>query len=110
MPLLPEPSPWGAVLLASISMAGGAVLYTRLTSDMLARVNPAYVSVAGGLTAASQSLAYVLFNPLVGKVRDLTDSYTPIVVALGLLNLPGVVAWILWPMRGPRGGGPRALP
>jgi hypothetical protein len=99
LPLLPEPSPWGAVLLASASMAGGGVLYTRLTADMLARVNPANVSMAGGLTAASQSLAYILFNPLVGFVRDETKSYTPIVLALGLLNLPGAIAWILWPMN-----------
>jgi cyanate permease len=62
-------------------------------------VNPAHASVAGGLTAAAQSLAYVVANPIVGKVHDATQSYTPILIVLGVINVPGAIAWVLWPVE-----------
>ena len=57
-------------LLLGVSAAGGGGLYTLLTADMMARVDPARVSAAGGLTAAAQSLVYVVLNPIVGRWID----------------------------------------
>jgi hypothetical protein len=93
------PTPWTAVALSAVATFGGGALFSRLTTDMLARTDPAHTSMAGGFTAAAQSLAYVAANPLVGKAVDLSHSYTSSIVVLGLLPIPGVLAWLLWPMR-----------
>ena len=92
---------WPAVLLASTSLAGGGAIFALLTGDMLARVDPAYASTAGGLTAAAQSLAYVIASPLVGRVIKQTHSYDAILVVLGVAVLPGVLVWTFWPMNQP---------
>jgi MFS transporter, ACS family, hexuronate transporter len=90
---------WQAVLLIGIAAAGGGGLYTLLTADMMARIDPSRVSTAGGLTAAAQSLVYVVLNPLVGRWIDRTHSFDGSLILLGLLSLPGAVLWTLTPMR-----------
>jgi ACS family hexuronate transporter-like MFS transporter len=92
-------SPWVATALVSSSMAGGGAIFALLTADMLARVHPAHVSTAAGLTASAQSLAYVIAGPLVGHAFDATHSYDGPLFALGAIVLPSVVAWCVWPMR-----------
>jgi cyanate permease len=79
-------------------MAGGGGLYGRLTADMLARVSPAHTSTAGGISAAAQSITHIIANPLVGKVVDVTHSYDAVLVTLGVIVIPGAIAWIVWPM------------
>ncbi|MDB4997671.1 MAG: D-galactonate transporter [Myxococcaceae bacterium] len=91
-PLAPDAA--SATLLAGVSLSGGGALFALLTADMLARVEPRLVSRAGGLTAAAQSLVYIVANPIVGKVIDRTHDYRSVTVALGLLVVPGVLAWI----------------
>jgi predicted MFS family arabinose efflux permease len=92
------PGPWAATSIGGAAMIGGGALYARLTADMMARIDTSHVSMAGGLTAASQSLAYVVTSPIVGRVVDRTHSYTGALVALGLINVPGALAWLVWPM------------
>jgi len=92
---------WPAVLLVGVACVGGGGLYTLLTADVLARIDPAFVSTASGLLAASQSLVYVAVNPLVGRWVDRTHSFDGVMVAFGALTLPGAVAWALWPMPRP---------
>jgi hypothetical protein len=65
---------------------------------MLARVSLPHVSMAGGMTAAAQSLAYVIANPIVGRVVKRSGSYDGVLLVLGALVLPGAIAWALWPM------------
>jgi ACS family hexuronate transporter-like MFS transporter len=96
--------PWQATVLGGVSLLGGAGLFALLTADMMSRLPPSRASSAGGLTAAAQSIAYVIANPLVGKSVDVTRSYTWALVAIGLLVLPGAAAWIVWPVRTPRQG------
>jgi ACS family hexuronate transporter-like MFS transporter len=91
-----------ATVIGGVSMAGGAGLFALLTADMMARIDPAYVSRAGGLTAAAQSLAYVIAGPLVGGAVDRTHSYDGVTRALGLLAIPGALAWMFWPRVAPR--------
>ncbi len=93
---------WPSVFVSSISMAGGGGVYALLTGDMLARVSPSRVSMAGGMTAAAQSLAYVVANPLIGWSIDRTHAYSPALVTLGLTVLPGTAAWLMWPVRSAR--------
>ena len=88
--------PWTAVVVAGVAMAGGGGLFALLTADMLMRVSPGVVSSAGGITAAAQSLAYIVANPLVGASVQRTGSYTTMVIALSLWAVPGCVAWLLW--------------
>ncbi|MGH7285337.1 MAG: MFS transporter, partial [Polyangiaceae bacterium] len=61
------PTPWTATIIASLALAGGGAINARLTADMIARIDPAHVSTAGGLCAAAQSLAYIVASPLVGR-------------------------------------------
>jgi ACS family hexuronate transporter-like MFS transporter len=92
-------TPWAAVFLASASLAGGGALFARLTADMVARVDAAHVSTAGGLTAAAQSLAYVIGNPLVGASFKHTHHFTSAAIVIGCLAFPGALVWVLWPMK-----------
>ncbi len=92
-------SPWGAAFLASASLTGGGALFARLTADMIARVDATHVSTAGGLTAAAQSLAYVIGNPLVGASVKHTHHFTSAAVVIGCLAFPGALVWVLWPMK-----------
>jgi ACS family hexuronate transporter-like MFS transporter len=90
---------WQAMVVVGLAAAGGGGLYTLLTADMMSRIDPARVSAAGGLTAAAQSLVYVVLNPLVGRWVDRAHSFDLPMVLLGLIALPGAIAWALWPMR-----------
>jgi MFS transporter, ACS family, hexuronate transporter len=94
MPL--STGPGMAVALAGLAMAGGGGMFAILTSDMLSRVPPAAVASASGLTAAAQSLAYIVSNPLVGGSIGRTKSYTASLVGLAVWLLPGVAIWLLW--------------
>ena len=91
--------PWPAVTLLGVSAAGGGGLYTLLTADMMTRVDPARVSAAGGLTAAAQSLVYVVLNPIVGRWIDCSHSFDGPLVLLGALALPGALLWSVVPLR-----------
>ena len=90
---------WPAVFLLGVSGAGAGALYTLLTADMMARIHPARVSMAGGLTAAAQSLVYVVMNPVVGRWIDRTHSFDGPLVMLSMVALPGAVLWSLVPAR-----------
>jgi MFS family permease len=90
-------TPWQAMGMASIALAGGGGLFALLTGDMLARVSPAAVSLAGGCTAAAQSLAYIGANPLIGRPVEATGSYRLVFFALAIWTIPGCVVWLLWP-------------
>ncbi len=92
---------WPAVIVLGVSAAGGGGLYTLLTADMMARIDPSRVSMAGGLTAAAQSLVYVVMNPVVGRWIDRTHSFDGPLVALGAVALPGAILWTLIPTRVP---------
>jgi MFS transporter, ACS family, hexuronate transporter len=87
--------PWSAMVLTGISMAGGGGLFALLSADMLARVPQKMVSSAGGLTAAAQSLAYIVANPLIGWSVDELQSFHVALVALGAWVVPGTLIWIL---------------
>jgi ACS family hexuronate transporter-like MFS transporter len=95
--LLPQTrGAWAAVACIGVSAAGGGGLYTLLTADLMARVDPSRVSTAGGICAAAQALVYVAFNPLVGRWVDVTHSFDGSIVFLGALALPGALAWTAW--------------
>jgi MFS family permease len=93
------PSPALASILVGVSLVGGGGVFALLTADMLTRVSPSVVSTAGGLTAAAQSLAYIVANPLVGKAVDASHSYGAVLVVLGAIVPPAVLAWCVWPVR-----------
>lgn len=89
-------SPLGSTLVSAVALAGGGGLYAIMASDMLGRIHPSAVAKASGITAAAQSLAYIIANPLIGWSIDTTKSYTPILIALGLWVIPGCALWVLW--------------
>lgn len=89
--------PWAGLAICGVALAGGGGLFALLTSDMLARVPPSAVSLAGGCTAAAQSLAYVVANPLIGRSVQATGQYTNVLVALAIWTVPGCVLWLWWP-------------
>jgi ACS family hexuronate transporter-like MFS transporter len=89
-------SPAIAMVLAGIAMAGGGGMFALATHDMLSRVPKSAVSRAGGMTAASQSLAHIIFNPLIGAIVQRFGGYEPVTVGLGAWVIPGTIVWLLW--------------
>lgn len=89
-------TPWGGIGIAGVALMGGGGLFALLTSDMLARVPSSAVSLAGGCTAAAQSLAYIIANPLIGRTVQKTGSYSLALTALAIWTIPGCIAWLLW--------------
>lgn len=87
---------FASTLVFGLALAGGGGLFALMTADMLGRINPVAVASASGITAAAQSLAYIVANPLIGWSVDRTHSYTPILIALGLWVIPGSALWLLW--------------
>jgi ACS family hexuronate transporter-like MFS transporter len=91
------PSPELAVAILALSAFGGGGMYVLVTTDMLARVPLDRASVAGGMTAAAQSLSHVIVAPLVGWTIDRTHAYGAALVGLGLVALPACLVFALWP-------------
>ena len=83
------------LLVASVSLSGGGGLFALATTEMMARVPSSQVSAAGGITAAAQSLAYIVANPLIGRSVKASGSYTPAFLALTAWVLPGCIGWLL---------------
>ncbi len=98
VPLLAH-GPWGGMALTATSLAGGGGIFALLTGDMLTRVRASDAAAAGGLTASAQSLAYIVANPLVGRAVDTRHSYALVLVVLGAVVLPAMLAWAVWPVR-----------
>jgi ACS family hexuronate transporter-like MFS transporter len=90
-------SPGWATVVLCVAMAGGGSLYTLLTAEMLARVDSRRTAMAGGITAAAQSVAHIVAAPLIGKSVDHWHSYSRALVFLGLWTLPLAAVWIAWP-------------
>ena len=94
-------TPWPTMAIAGVAMAGGGGLFALLTSDMLARVPPEVVSLCAGLTAAAQSIAYIIAGLVIGRIVESTHSYAYVAVGLGVWLVPGCLVWLFWtpPMR-----------
>lgn len=81
------------VAATSVAIAGGGAMFALLTEDMLSRIPSDKVSTGSGITAASQSIAYVIANPLIGYARERsTDAKLTLVI--GLLVVPGALVWL----------------
>lgn len=90
------PDAWNAIYVLGIAMAGGGIVYTLTTSDMLRHMPPGAVSLAAGALAAAQSLALVIANPLIGAAFDRWKSFDVPAVVLGLWVVPGCLVWLVW--------------
>jgi ACS family hexuronate transporter-like MFS transporter len=88
-------TPWAAMSFMGLSMAGGGIVYTLATADLLSRVPPNAVSFAGGTIACAQSVAIIIANPLIGLSVDRSGSYDVAIYALAAWVLPGGLAWLL---------------
>lgn len=87
---------WAAVWLIAIAMAGGGIVYTLATADMLARMPPASVSFAAGTMAGAQSLALVIVNPIIGAMVDHFGDFDAVGIAVGIWAVPGCLVWLIW--------------
>ena len=67
-PLAPSPSV--GIAICALAATGGGGIYALVTNDMLSRVPLEQTSAAGGMTAAAQSIAYVVAGPVVGYAVD----------------------------------------
>jgi ACS family hexuronate transporter-like MFS transporter len=90
------PDAWNAIYLLGLAMAGGGIVYTLTTSDMLRHMPPGAVSLAAGALAAAQSLALVIANPLIGAAYDRYNGFDVPAIVLGLWVVPGCVVWLVW--------------
>ncbi|HEY4223472.1 MAG TPA: MFS transporter [Myxococcota bacterium] len=81
--------------LMALAVFGGGALYALTTSDLLRRVPVERVAAAGGALAAAQSLALIVAFPIVGNIVQSTKSYVDVGVALAVVALAGVTAWLV---------------
>jgi MFS transporter, ACS family, hexuronate transporter len=86
---------WHAVIQLGVAMAGGGIIYTLVTSDLLSRVPSDRVALAGGTVASSQSFALIVVSPLIGMSVDRYGTFDVAVVVLGLWMIPCGLYWIL---------------
>ncbi|HEY5946708.1 MAG TPA: MFS transporter [Kofleriaceae bacterium] len=100
---------WNAVYVIGVAMAGGGVVYTLATADMLQRMPAGSVSFAAGLMAGAQSLSLIIVNPLIGAAVDHFGNFDVASVAIGLWALPGCIAWLVWRLPNP-GEHPWSMP
>ena len=91
------PSPSTAIAVFAVAAAGGGGIYVLATNDMLARVPVERTSAAGGLAAASQSLAHIIAGPFVGWTIDRTQSHSVALFMLGGIVIPTSLAFVFWP-------------
>lgn len=89
-----------AMLFAGIAMMGVGGAFAILTSVLLTHVRRDLVTVCAGLSAASQSLAYLIASPMIGRVVS-HSGYGPALIGLALWAIPGAIAWVAWPSRPP---------
>jgi MFS family permease len=85
---------WHAVIQFGVAMAGGGIIYTLVTSDLLSRVPSDRVALAGGTVASGQSLALIVVSPLIGMSVDHFHSFNVAVVVLGLWMIPCGLYWL----------------
>lgn len=89
-------TPWESMLLGGLGMAGGGGVFAMISADYLARVHPSLVSTASGMGAAAQSMTYIIFAPLLGKLIEASGGYVTPYLVLGVWMIPGCVGWLLW--------------
>jgi ACS family hexuronate transporter-like MFS transporter len=90
------PTPELAIVAMCVTMAGGGGMYALPMADLAVRVPPTMVSAAGGMCAASQSVAQIAANLTIGRVVGATGSYTWVFVAFAIWVIPGSLAWLAW--------------
>ncbi|MFO0674742.1 MAG: MFS transporter [Polyangiaceae bacterium] len=89
--------PWAAVAFVGVAMAGVGGVFAIQTAVLLERMPPALASVAAGINAGAQSLAYIVASAIVGRVVSRTGGYDAALVGLGLWAIPGALVWLVWP-------------
>ncbi len=77
-----------------------------MTADLLGRMPPASVSLAGGILAGAQSLSLLIISPVIGKLVGGLGNYDAVAWLLGGWVVPGSMVWLLWR---PGGYEPRSI-
>ncbi|MFO0660418.1 MAG: MFS transporter [Polyangiaceae bacterium] len=85
---------WLTVILIGLSAMGAGGMMALLTGHVLQRVHPSVVSATGGITAAAQSLAYIVVNPAIGASVDATKSYDLAMIAIPAWGMVGGLVWL----------------
>lgn len=93
------PDAKSAVWLAALAQAGAGGVSALQTSEVLTRVPRELVSVAAGVSAATQSLAYLVASALIGRIVGGPGGYDTAVIGLALWAVPGAILWVFWPAR-----------
>jgi MFS transporter, ACS family, hexuronate transporter len=92
--LIPYAStPWQTMAVGAVASAGGGAAFTLITTQMLGRMPPGSISAAGGILAASQSIAFVTVNPLIGAAVQRYHDYGRVAMAAAVCSVPGTVFW-----------------
>jgi len=89
-------SPWQSMFIIGIAMAGASAAYALVTADLLGRMPAGSISFAGGIMAGAQSLALIIYNPIIGRVVDRLGSYDTVGIGLAVWMIPGSLIWLLW--------------
>lgn len=87
IPFMPTPALGNGLLAVSSLGLGGYV--SLLSSETFARVPAASVARVGGLFATAQSVCFIVYYTVIGRMVQGYGRYTEVVVAVGCMLLPG---------------------
>src|SRR5262249_45344080 len=88
--------PWTGVAIVGVSVFGAGGLYTLTVADAYSRVAPEAVSVAGGLIACAQSVAFIILNPIIGAVVKEYGQYDGVTIGIALWTIVPCTVWLFW--------------
>jgi ACS family hexuronate transporter-like MFS transporter len=88
-------TPWQAVTVLGLAMAGAGAIYTLTLAEIMAHTPPQFVSFAGGTVAGAQSVILIITSPLIGASIDHWHSYSVAIVATTLWLIPGALLWLV---------------
>jgi ACS family hexuronate transporter-like MFS transporter len=89
-------TPWASIAVLSVSIAGGAAMYTLITADVMTRVPANSVSVVGGLIACGQSIAGIISGPLIGRAVEAYGNYDVALWCTAAWVAPLTIVWLGW--------------
>jgi predicted MFS family arabinose efflux permease len=87
-------TPTQCIAIAGIAMAGAGGLYSLATSDLLAHAARGTIPATTSFTTLTQSLVYIVVNPIIGKTVQHFGNFDWVMTAAGLWVIPGCVYWL----------------
>ena len=95
--------PWAAVAGTATMMFGCAGVYVLMLAEMTPRA-PGAVALVTSFVTGSQALAFIIANPLIGRVAQQRHTYFEVLLVIGALAIAAGATWLVRGTRRSRAG------